>query len=128
MNTFIYGWLTTFFVLIYLRIVGNVKYVIEYTNNDYKQTYEIHSSYGKETVVIYCKEVKHSVLYDSWMLSNCYYTYEVILEQLTNEGVIKNTSTGTYPRFGGILFRRSKYPHTRAINAHLDAVSLSLDQ
>jgi hypothetical protein len=122
MNTFIYGWLTTLFVLIHLRLVGNVQYRTEYTNNDYRRTYVIQSVECKETIVIYCREIKHSVNFKSWLLSKRYYTYEVTVEQLTDTGVIKDTSTAIYPRFGVNILRRSKYPHTRAINAHLDVI------
>lgn len=124
MNTFLYGWLIAFFVLLHLRVVGNVQYKTSFTNNDYRRTIKIKNVVGLGYIKILCREIKHSVKHDTWLYSNNYYTYEVTIEQLTESGVIFDSSTATYPRYGGGIFRRSKYPHSRAVNAHLDAISL----
>lgn len=120
MATFLYGWLTAIIIILYHRVIGETQVICEFTNNDYSKVLSVRNMKKENgTIVITCREVRHRVLYRDWNISRVRYMYDVNVMQLTGSVNLNNTKS-TYPHFGLAIFRRSKYPHTRAINAHLD--------
>lgn len=120
MVTFLYGWIAALTVILYHRFIGETHASYEFTHNDYSKVLTIRNM-KKEigTIAITCREIRHCVYYRGWKISRVRYMYDVSVMQLSGSVNLNNTKS-TYPHFGLKIFRRLKYPHTRAINAHLD--------
>lgn len=124
MLTFLLGWIRAIVLVLYHRIIGDVRITTTYTNNDYSKIYNARNRKNEKcSFMINCREVRHVVFYLGWKpLRSTYYTYIVNVVRIAGDIGINNNAA-TYPRFGG-FFRRAKYPHTQAINAHLDNIDV----
>lgn len=105
----------------YCRGSSRVKNAL--TDREYKHKFLYTTTSGElKSIVLICREYKHSVIYDRWFIKNLIrYSYAVEMIRVNNDA-FSDYHIGHYPLLCSKRHISSLHPHRCAINAHIDRI------
>lgn len=92
------------------------------TDREYKHKFRYTASGEIRSIVLICREYKHSVVYDRWFIKNLTrYSYAVEMIRVDNDA-FSDYHIGHYPLLCSKRHIKSLHPHRCAVNVHLDHI------